>query len=93
LALFVGVVLRPEPIDARTVYALNIDISGGSPLPKPGSRTALDVHYLKSTSQPLGLRRQTVRHVRGAPTADIPMAALWPVNHKVEENCGSKADG
>jgi hypothetical protein len=26
-------------------------------------------------------------HVRGVPTADISVAALWPINHKVGENC------
>jgi hypothetical protein len=85
-------------VDAHAVYALNIDISGGGRLTKPRFQNRSTHQCLKSAGQfPPGLRRQTFANMVGVfrcvPIADIPMAALWAVNHKVEENCGSKADG
>jgi len=95
------VILRPETTDARMVYALNIDVSRGiPPSTQPGSRTARDVHSLIfEVDGPISAlpAKANIRehdwHVRGLPTADISVAALWPINHKVGENCWSKADG
>jgi hypothetical protein len=86
------VILRPETIDAHMVYAVNIDVSRGIPLrpsPVPGPR---DVHSLIFEVDgpifvlpPKANIREHDWHVRGLPTADISVAALWPINHKVGE--------